>query len=145
MNTEMEKIAYKALLEFVEKYNEEATRIFNKLKEADHEANAIILDYGRYSVFERTEWYCSNEKYIIVRYYDDCDNYEYVSSTLMIPADILFDDAKIDKWIKSKIDEALEKKEEKRKAAEQRQEEKERQEYERLKEKFGKYFIQMKK
>ena len=137
----MEKIDYKTLLEFVEKYNEEATRIFNKLKEADHEANAIILDYGRYSVFERTEWYYSNEKYIIVRYYDDCDNYEYVSSTLTIPADILFDDAKIDKWIKSKIDEALEKKEEKRKVTEQRQEEKERQEYERLKEKFGKYFI----
>ena len=137
----MEKIGYKTLLKFVEKYNEEATRIFNKLKKADQEANAIILDYGRYSVFERTEWYCSNEKYIIVRYYDDCDNYEYVSSTLMIPAGILFDDAKIDKWIKSKIDEALEKKEEKRKAAEHRQEERERQEYERLKEKFGKCFI----
>ena len=137
----MEKIGYKTLLEFVEKYNEEAARIFNKLKEADHEANAIILDYGRYSIFERTEWYCSNEKYIIVRYYDDCDNYEYVSSTLMIPADILFDDAKIDKWIKSKVDKALEEKEEMRKTAEKRQEEKERQEYERLKEKFGKYFI----
>ncbi len=132
---------YKILTELLEKYKEEATRIFNKLKEADHEANAIILDYGRYSVFERTEWYCSNEKYIIVRYYDDCDNYEYVSSTLMIPADILFDDAKIDKWIKSKIDEALDKQEQRRKAAEKRQEEKERQEYERLKEKFGKYFI----
>ena len=132
---------YKILIELLEKYKEEATRIFNKLKEADQEANAIILDYGRYSVFERTEWYYSNEKYIIVRYYDDCDNYEYVSSTLMIPADILFDDAKIDKWIKSKIDEALEKKEEKRKVTEQRQEEKERQEYECLKEKFGKCFI----
>ena len=59
-------------------------------------------------------------------------------STLMIPADILFDDTKIDKWIKSKIDKALEKKEQKRKATEKRQEEKERQEYERLKEKFGK-------
>ena len=56
----------------------------------------------------------------------------------MIPADILFDDTKIDKWIKLKIDEAMEKKEQKRKAAEKRQEEKERQEYERLKEKFGK-------
>ena len=59
-------------------------------------------------------------------------------STLMIPADILFDDTKIDKWIKPKIDKALEKKEQKRKATEKRQEEKERQEYERLKEKFGK-------
>ena len=27
----MEKIDYKTLLEFVEKYNEEATKIFNKL------------------------------------------------------------------------------------------------------------------
>ena len=134
-------IDYKTLLEFVEKYDKEAARIFNKLKEADKETKAIILDYGRYSVFERTEWHCSNEKYIIVRYYDDCDNYEYVSSTLIIPADILFDGAKIDKWIKLKIDEAMEKKEQKRKAAEKRQEEKERQEYERLKEKFGKYFI----
>ena len=101
-------IDYKTLLEFVEKYNEEATKIFNKLKEADQEANAIILDYGRYSVFERTEWYYSNEKYIIVRYYDV--DYEYVSSTLLIPVGILFDDTKIDEWIKSKIDEALEKK-----------------------------------
>ena len=56
----------------------------------------------------------------------------------MMPVDILFDDAKIDEWIKSKIDEALEKQEQKRKAIEKRQEEKERQEYERLKEKFGK-------
>ena len=96
---------------------------------------------GQSDHFDKLSKPGSNEKYIIVRYYDDCDNYEYVSSTLTIPADILFDDAKIDKWIKSKIDEALEKKEEKRKAAEQRQKEKERQEYERLKEKFGKYFI----
>lgn len=122
----MEKIDYKTLLELLEKYDEEA----------DQEAKAIILDYGRYSVFERTEWYCSNEKYIIVRYYDD--DYEYGSLTLIIPADILFDDEKIDKWIKSKIDEALERQEQKQKAIEKRQEEKERQEYERLKEKFGK-------
>ena len=44
---------------------------------------------------------------------------------------------KIDNWIKSEVDKALEKKEQMRKAAEKRQEEKERQEYERLKEKFG--------
>lgn len=134
----MEKIDYKTLLELLEKYDEEATRVFNRLREADQEAKAIILDYGRYSVFERTEWYCSNEKYIIVRYYDDYENYEYVTSTLMIPADILFDDEKIDKWIKSEVDKALERQEQKRKATEKRQEEKERQEYERLKEKFGK-------
>ena len=133
----MEKIDYKTLLELLEKYDEEATRVFNKLREADKEAKATILDYGRYSVFQRTEWYCSNEKYIIVRYYDDYDNYDYVTSTLMIPADILFDDKKIDKWIKSEVDKALEKKERMRIAAEKLQEEKERQEYERLKEKFG--------
>ena len=136
----MEKIDYKTLFEFVEKYDEEATRIFNKLKEADLEAKAGILQFGYYSDFERIEWDESYEEAMAIRYYDrGYDLYE--SSTLLIPADILFDDTKIDKWIKSKIDEALEKKEQKRKEAEKRQEEKERQEYERLKEKFGKYFI----
>lgn len=133
-------IDYKTLFEFVEKYDEEATRIFNKLKEADLEVKAGILHFGYYSDFERIEWDDSYEEAMVIRYYDrGYDLYE--SSTLLIPADILFDDTKIDKWIKSKIDEALEKKEQKRKDAEKRQEEKERQEYERLKEKFGKYFI----
>ena len=131
----MEPIDYKTLLEFLGKYEEESARVFNKLREADLETKANILDYGRYSVFKRAEWY--GEKYITVRYYDDYENYEYVTSTLMIPADILFDDKKIDNWIKSEVDKALEKKEQMRKAAEKRQEEKERQEYERLKEKFG--------
>ena len=136
----MEKIDYKTRLEFAEKYNEEATRIFNKLKEADHETKTGILQYGYYSEFERIEWDYSDENSIAVRYYDT--GYDlYESTALMTPVDILFDDVKIDKWIKSKIDEALEKKEEKRKVTEQRQEKKERQEYERLKEKFGKYFI----
>ena len=130
----MEKIDYKTLLELLEKYDEEATRVFNKLREADLEAKANILDYGRYSVFKRAEWY--GEKYITVRYYDDYEDYESVTSTLMIPVDILFDDKKIDKWIKSEVDKALEKKEQMRKAAKKLQEEKERQEYERLKEKF---------
>ena len=133
----MEKIDYKTLLEFLGKYEEEAARVFNKLREADLEAKANILDYGRYSSFKRAEWYGFDEKYLTVRYHDDYNNYEYVTSTLMIPADILFDDEKIDKWIKSEVDKALEKKERMRKAAEKRQEEKERQEYERLKEKFG--------
>lgn len=133
----MEKIDYKTLFELVEKYDEEATRIFNKLKEADLKAGTDILRYGYYSSFERIEWDESYEDSIVIRYYDrDYDLYD--SSTLLIPADIFFDDTKIDKWIKSKIDEALEKKEQKRKATEKRQEEKERQEYERLKEKFGK-------
>ena len=133
----MEKIDYKTLFELVEKYDEEATRIFNKLKEVDLKAETDILRYGYDSGFERIEWDESYEDSIVVRYYDR--GYDlYDSSTLLIPADILFDDTKIDKWIKSKIDEALEKKEQKRKATEKRQEEKERQEYERLKEKFGK-------
>ena len=130
----MEQIDYKTLIEFLGKFEEESARVFNKLREADLEAKANILDYGRYSVFKRAEWY--GEKYITVRYYDDYENYEYVTSTLMIPADILFDDKKIDKWIKSEVDKALEKKEQMRKAAKKLQEEKERQEYERLKEKF---------
>ena len=133
-------IDYKTLLELVEKYDEEATRIFNKLKEADLEVKAGILQFGYYSDFERIEWDDSYEEAMVIRYYDrGYDLYE--SSTLLIPADILFDDTKIDKWIKSKIDEALEKKEQKRKDAEKRQEEKERQEYEKKKKKFGKYFI----
>ena len=133
-------IDYKTLLELVEKYDDEATRVFNKLQDADLKAETNILRYGYDSGLERIEWDDSYEKSIAVRYYDY--GYDlYDSTTLMIPADILFDDTKIDKWIKSKIDEALEKKEQKRKEAEKRQEEKERQEYERLKEKFGKYFI----
>ena len=133
----MEKIDYKTLFELVEKYDDEATRIFNKLKEADLKAETNILRYGYDSGFERIEWDESYEDSIVIRYYDR--GYDlYDSATLKIPADILFDDEKIDKWIKSKIDEALEKKEQKRKATEKRQEEKERQEYERLKEKFGK-------
>ena len=130
-------IDYKTLFELVEKYDEEATRIFNKLKEADLEVKAGVIQFGYYSDFERIEWDDSYEEAMVIRYYDrGYDLYE--SSTLLIPADILFDDTKIDKWIKSKIDEAMEKKEQKRKAAEKRQEERERQEYERLKEKFGK-------
>ena len=127
---------YKILIELLEKYKEESTRIFNKLKEANQEARTGILQYGRYSVFGIIEWDCFNENYITVRYYDD--DYEYVSSTLLIPVDILFDDTKIDEWIKSKVDKAMEEKELEQKAIRKRQEEKERQEYERLKEKFGK-------
>ena len=133
----MEKIDYKTLIKLVEKYDEEASRIFNKLQRADLEAKTGILHYGPYGTFERIEWDYSDENSISVRYYDyGYDLYE--SATLNIPADILFDDKKIDKWITSEIDKALEKKERQRKATEKYQEEKERQEYERLKEKFGK-------
>ena len=133
----MEKMDYKTVLEFIGKYDEEATRVFNKLQDSDLKAETGILHYGYYSEFERIEWEYSDEYSIGVRYYNiGYDSYE--STALMMPVDILFDDAKIDEWIKSKIDEALEKQEQKRKAIEKRQEEKERQEYERLKEKFGK-------
>lgn len=126
---------YKILIEFLEKYNKEAIRVFKKLQKAGQEAKTGILEYGCYSVFGRTEWYCANKNYITVRYYDD---YRYGSSTLIIPTDILFDDTKIDEWVKSKIDKVREEKELEQKAIRKRQEEKERQEYERLKEKFGK-------
>lgn len=132
----MENIDYKTLIKLVEKYDEEASRVFSKLKKADMEAKTSILYYGNYGAFERIEWDYSDEDFIDIRYYDyGYDLYE--SATLRIPADILFDDKKIDKWIKSEIDKALEKKERQRKATEKQQEEKERQEYERLKEKFG--------
>ena len=136
----MEKIAYKTLLELVEKYNEEVSRIFNKLKNACQLARVCIIRYGYYSNFERIEWKYSDENSIIVRYYDQACNL-YDGTALKIPADILFDDTKIDEWIKSEVDEALEKKELERKTAKKQQEERERQEYERLKEKYEKYSI----
>ena len=114
---------YNTLIKLVEKYNEEALRIFNKLKNACQRKRSRILRYGYYSTFERIEWNHSDENFIIFRYYDQCCNL-YDGTTLNIPADILFDDVKIDKWIESEIDKATE--------------ENERREYERLKEKFGK-------
>ena len=133
----MEKIDYKTLIKLIEKYDEEASRVFDKLQKADQEAKTGVLHYGHYGAFERIEWDYSDENSISVRYYDH--GYDlYESATLNIPADILFDDKKIDKWIKSEVDKALEKKEQQRKSIEKYQEEKERQEYERLKEKFGK-------
>ena len=127
---------YKTFIKIVEKYDEEASRVFYKLKKADLEAEAKILRFGRYSSFRRLELECSDENSISVKYIDD--GYDiYETDSLDIPADILFDDEKIDTWIKSEVDKALEKKEQQRKAKEKYQEEKERQEYERLKEKFG--------
>jgi hypothetical protein len=130
-------IDYKTLIKFVEKYEEESSRIFNKLKMVDIEAKTDVLHYGSYSAFERLEWDYSDENSIVVRYYD-CGYDLYDHACLSIPVDILFDDKKIDKWIKSELDKALKKKEQQRKITEKNQEEKERQEYERLKEKFGK-------
>lgn len=130
-------IDYKTLISAVDKYNDEADRIFNKLHRADLEAKTGIIEYGKHAYMERVEWDYSDDNSMVVRYYDH--GYDlYESTTLSIPADILFDDKKIDKWIKSEIDKALGKKEQQRKATEKYQEEKERQEYKRLKEKFEK-------
>ena len=129
-------IDFKTLIKFVEKYNEEASRVFYKLKKADQEAETDILYFGRYSSFEELELVYFDDNSLSIVYY----NYGYdihETTWLRIPADILFDDEKIDKWIKSEVDKALEKKEQQRIAKEKYQEEKERQEYERLKEKFG--------
>ena len=129
-------IDYKTLIKFIEKYTEEASRVFNKLKKADQESKTDILRYMYYSSFRRVEWEHSDENTICVEYFDDGYDIDETDS-LDIPSDILFDDEKIDKWIKSEIDKALEKKEQQRKTIEKQQEEKERQLYERLKEKFG--------
>lgn len=133
----MDKIDYKTLIKLIEKYDEEASRVFNKLQRADLEAKTSILHFENYSAFERINWDYSDENTIAVRYYDH--GYDlYESATLNIPADILFDDKKIDKWIKSTIDINLKAKGEAELAKQKAKEEKERQEYERLKEKFGK-------
>lgn len=132
----MEKIDYKTLIKVVEKYDEEASRVFSKLKKADMEVKAGVLHYGNYSAFEGIEWDYSDEDSIVIRYYDH--GYDlYESTTLGIPADILFDDKKIDKWIKSEIKAELKEKEEEELAEQKAKDEKERKEYERLKEKFG--------
>ena len=44
---------YNTLIKLVEKYNDEALRIFNKLKNACQIARSCILRYGYYSHFER--------------------------------------------------------------------------------------------
>ena len=102
----MDKIDYKTLIKLVEKYDEEASRVFNKLQKADQEAKTSILHYGSYGAFERIEWDYSDENSIVVRYYDY--GYDlYDSATLRIPANILFNDEEIDKWIQGLITDAL--------------------------------------
>jgi hypothetical protein len=56
---------------------------------------------------------------------------------MCIPADIFFNDDKIDAWIESLISAELERQEKDREARRKIQEEKERKEYERLMEKYG--------
>ena len=89
----MEKIDYKTLIKLVEKYDEEVSRVFNKLQRADQEAKTGIIEFGRYAHFERVEWDFSTEKSMSVRYYEmGCDMYN--SYTIEVPADILFNDKK---------------------------------------------------
>ena len=133
----MDKIDYESLIKTIGKYSDEICRVFEKLHREDMKAKTDIIKYGSSACFERIEWEDSDEYDIYIRYYDSYYDL-YDSSTLKIPADILFNDEEIDKWIKSEVDKALEKQEQERKAIRKRQEEKERQEYERLKEKFGK-------
>ena len=77
----------------------------------------------------------SDENNIRIRYYDYYYDL-YDSDSLVIPASILFNDEKIDKWIQGLITDALKKIEESNRKAELKNYEKEKLEYERLKAKF---------
>lgn len=129
-------IDYKTLISAVDKYNDEADRIFNKLHRADLEAKTGIIEYGKHAYMERIEWDYSDENTISIRYYDH--GYDlYCSCTMRIPADIFFNEDKIDAWIESLISAELERQEKDKEARRKIQEEKERKEYERLMEKYG--------
>ena len=129
-------IDYKTLISAVDKYNDEADRIFNKLHRADLEAKTDIIEYGKHAYMERIEWDFSDENTIVIRYYDH--GYDlYCSCTMSIPADIFFNEDKIDVWIESLISAELERQEKDKEARNKIQEEKERKEYERLMEKYG--------
>lgn len=132
----MDKIDYGLLIKIVDKYTNEICRIFDKLHSEDLKSKTDIIQYGSFACFERVEWEVSDENNICIRYYDYfCDFYD--SSILVIPASILFNDEKIDKWIQGLITDVLKKIEESKRKAELMNEEKEKLEYERLKAKFG--------
>lgn len=129
-------IDYKTLISAVDKYSDEADRIFNKLHRADLEAKTGIIEYGKYATMERIEWEFSDENEISVSYYDH--GYDlYCSCTINIPADIFFNENKIDAWIESLISTELERQEKDKEALKKIQEEKERKELKRLMEKYG--------
>lgn len=132
----MDKIDYRLLIEAINKYSDEARRIFEKLHSEDLKSKTHIIQYGSYACFDGIEWEDPDENNIRIRYYDD--GYDSSgSSTLVIPASILFNDEKIDKWIQGLITDALEKIEESKRKEEQEDEEREKLEYERLKAKFS--------
>ena len=131
----MDKIDYGLLIKTVDKYSDEICRIFDKLHSEDLKSKTDIIQYGSSAFFERVEWEESDENNICIRYYD-CYYDLYDSSILVIPASILFNDEKIDKWIQGLITDVLNKIEESKRKAELKNEEKEKLEYERLKAKF---------
>ena len=55
---------YKTLISEVDKYSDEADRIFNKLHRADLEAKTGIIEYGKHAYMERIEWDYSDENEI---------------------------------------------------------------------------------
>ena len=131
----MDKIDYESLIKTIDKYSDEICRVFEKLHREDMKAKTDIIKYGSSARFERIEWEDSDEYDIYIRYYDyDYDLYD--SSTLKIPASILFNDEEIDKWIQGLITDTLKKNEESKWKEELEHEEKEKLEYERLKAKF---------
>lgn len=131
----MDKIDYELLIKTIDKYSHEICRVFEKLHREDMKAKTDIIKYGSSACFERIEWEDSDEYDIYIRYYDyDYDLYD--SSTLEIPASILFNDEEIDKWIQGLITDTLKKNEESKRKEELEHEEKEKLEYERLKAKF---------
>lgn len=131
----MDKIDYELLIKTIDKYSDEICRVFEKLHREDMKAKTDIIKYGSSTRFERIEWEDSDEYDIYIRYYDyDYDLYD--SSTLKIPASILFNDEEIDKWIQGLITDTLKKNEESKRKEELEHEEKEKLEYERLKAKF---------
>ena len=113
----MDKIDYGLLIKTINNYSYEVYRIFKKLRREDLKSGTNIIQYGSYASFERVVWEESNENNICIRYYDHyyglCD-----SNSLVIPANILFNDEKIDKWIQSFITDELKKVEESKQKAE---------------------------
>ena len=131
----MENIDYGLLIKTIDNYSDEAYRIFKKLYNENLKSKTNIIQYGTSAAFERVEWEESDENNICIRYYDYYYDL-YDSSTLVIPANILFNDKEIDKWIQGLIYDALKNIEERKQKAELMNEEKEKLEYERLKAKF---------
>ena len=126
---------YEQLLTILDGYDNEAWRIFQKLKEADLKDRTKILQYGKHASIERIEWDYSDKKDICIRYYDA--GYDlYDSATLWVPIRIFGNDSLIEEWISSKIKEAKELQRQDEEKQQKAKEAHEKAEYERLKAKF---------